>query len=424
MPSRDWALNRLHLRGVRCFRDAEVQFHEKVTVVVGGNASGKTTLMEAIASLTYGDGEGLAEFPLRTGDAPGAILLFEKGRDVAAARWNSGQETRKRLPGDHYLFLYGRYRSTPAQGTRSEDRGLTDAENLDELANHAGIFRSAALTRPDKPLMDMLPGYLRGLWFGRPSDPRLDAIWQRLNRALGEIDPSLSEFRIDGQLNTAPHIIRGGLPFELEQLSDGYQAILAIVLDLMLRYAYLFYDGDPLEGNAAVCIDEIDLHLHPQWQRTILPQLTGLFPGTQFVVTTHSPIVVQSAIDRGFGVARLVEEDGAVKAQPLSTRLAKSLRGAEVGSVLLEEHLFGIESRFSVEFGGVEREVDELQEKVSRGEATKADYRALKKGIGKLEELVAKEDRRRAGGSTMSGLVRMQANFVKALAEELKRSRS
>ena len=300
MPSSHWALDRLHLRNVRCFRDAEIQFHEKVTVVVGGNASGKTTLMEAMASLTYGADEGLVEFPLRSGDASGQMLLFEKGRDVAAARWDSKQETRTRLPNDRYMFLYGRYRSIPAPVQLFEDRRPTDAENLDELANHASIFRAAALTRPNKPLMNLLPGYLRGLSFGRASDPRLETIWQRLNQALGEIDSSLSGVRVEERLDpAAPQIIRNGLPFELAQLSDGYQTILAIVLDLIIRYAYLFYEGDPLEGNAAVCIDEIDLHLHPRWQRTILPQLTSLFPGTQFIVTTHSPIVVQAAIDGG-----------------------------------------------------------------------------------------------------------------------------
>jgi predicted ATP-binding protein involved in virulence len=219
-------------------------------------------------------------------------------------------------------------------------------------------------------------------------------------------------------------VVRNGLALELAHLSDGYQAMLSIVLDLMLRYAFLFFEGDPLAGEALVGIDEIDLHLHPKWQRTVLPQLTGLFPGTQFVVTTHSPIVVQSAIDSGFAVVRLVEADGAATAQPLSSRLAKALRGAEVGSVLFEDHIFGIESRFSLEYSKIEQRVDELQAKVSSGEATELEYRELKKGLDKLEELVAKEDRRRADGSTMAQMVRMQGEFVKALTDELEKSRS
>jgi putative AbiEii toxin of type IV toxin-antitoxin system len=105
--------------------------------------------------------------------------------------------------------------------------------------------------------------------------------------------------------------------------------------DAALRVS--FFEGDPLDGRAMVGIDEIDLHLHPRWQRTVLPQLTKLFPNTQFVVTTHSPIVVQAAIDQNFSMLRLEEKKGGVKAQRLSTTLMKRLRGAEIGSVLFEE---------------------------------------------------------------------------------------
>src|SRR5262249_43351784 len=147
---------------------------------------------------------------------------------------------------------------------------------------------------------------------------------------------------------------------------------------------YLFLEGDPLAGRALVGIDEIDLHLHPRWQRTVLPQLADLFPNTQFIVTTHSPIVVQAAIDRNFAVLRLTETAGEVTAHRLSGRLMKQLRGAEVSSLLFEEHLFGVESRFSVEYERVERRADELQGLVARGAATEATYSELKNCIDKL----------------------------------------
>jgi hypothetical protein len=302
----------------------------------------------------------------------------------------------------------------PSPETTDESRDLTDAAYLDELSRHADRSRTTTLTRPDNRLLQDVAGYLRGLNLGRASDPRLDALWFRLNAALSEIDPSLSGFRMEeGEYHLIPRIMRYGVPLELTQLSDGYQAILVIVLDLMLRYAYLFIEGDPLAGRALVGIDEIDLHLHPRWQRTVLAQLTDLFPHTQFIVTTHSPIVVQAAIDQDFAVLRLAEKDGAVTAERLSPRLMKALRGAEVGSVLLEEHLFGVESRFSVEYEEIERRTEELQTKVSSGAATEADYSELKSRVDKLEELVAKEDRRRADGSTMAQMVHMQAEFVR-----------
>jgi hypothetical protein len=307
----------------------------------------------------------------------------------------------------------------------TQSRALTDTQYLDELASHASQSRTLTLTRPDNRLLQDLTGYLRGLNKGRESDPRLETIWSRLNAALPQMDSSFSGIRMDeGAEHLVPRIIRNGIALELAELSDGYQAMLVVVLDLMLRYAYLFREGDPLAGSALVGIDEVDLHLHPRWQRTVLTQLTGLFPNTQFILTTHSPIVVQAAIDLNFTVLRLTEKDGEVTAQSLSHALAKRLRGADIGSLLFEEHLFAVESRFSVEYAQIEQRVKELQALVTSGSAAEADYQELKRGLDKLEELVAKEDRRRADGSTMAQMVRMQAEFVKALTDELEKARA
>jgi energy-coupling factor transporter ATP-binding protein EcfA2 len=419
-PYRDFS--RLHLENVRCFRNTDISFDPKVTVIVGGNASGKTTVIEALASLAFGEDEGLKDFPLRQETQRGEIALYESGRAAAVAKWNSTERRRHRLHNDRYMFLYGRYRGMPPVEPPREP--LSDSQYLDELASHAAKSRADTVTHPDNRLLHDLVGYLRGIYSGRDSDPRLATLWSRMNTALSQLDSSLSAIRMDtGKYHVVPRIIRNGVPLELTRLSDGYQAILTIVLDLMLRYAYLFLGGDPLAGKALVGIDEIDLHLHPRWQRTVLPQLTALFPNTQFIVTTHSPIIVQAAIDQNGTVLRLAEKDGEVNAQRLSPTLMKALRGAEVGSLLLEDHLFGVESRFSVECSKIEQKVEELQSKVTNGEATRTDYKKLKSGLSKLEELAAKEDRRRADGSTMGQMVRMQGQFVKALTDELKRAR-
>ncbi len=246
-----------------------------------------------------------------------------------------------------------------------------------------------------------------------------------MNRELPKLDPSLSQIRMEmGVDHLIPRIIRSGIPLELTELSDGFQAMLVIVLDLMLRYAYLYFDGDPLAGRAVVGIDEIDLHLHPRWQRTVLPQLTGLFPNTQFVITTHSPIVVQAAVDLGFSVLRLKELDGVVRAEPLPAKARKELQGAEVGSLLFEKHLFDVGSRFSVEYGEIEQRVEELRKRIKSAKAVKEDYGELKSLVDRLEELVAKEDRRRAYGSTMGQMMSLQVEFVKSLTDELEKARS
>ena len=89
------------------------------------------------------------------------------------------------------------------------------------------------------------------------------------------------------------HVTKNGVDLLVSQLSSGEQTFLALAGDLARRLAMLNPDlPDPLQGPGIVLIDEIELHLHPRWQRVILPWLTETFPGCQFVITTHSPQVL------------------------------------------------------------------------------------------------------------------------------------
>lgn len=84
----------------------------------------------------------------------------------------------------------------------------------------------------------------------------------------------------------------------LKELGYGYQSTMAWVVDLAKKLFERYPQLDnPLTGPAIVLVDEIDLHLHPDWQRKIIKHLSTIFPNTQFIVTAHSPLVVQSAED-------------------------------------------------------------------------------------------------------------------------------
>jgi predicted ATP-binding protein involved in virulence len=79
----------------------------------------------------------------------------------------------------------------------------------------------------------------------------------------------------------------------INQLSGGEKGLLAMVGDIARRLAIANPSlDDPLKGEGVILIDEIELHLHPQWQRKIIPDLTSTFPNCQFIVTTHSPQVL------------------------------------------------------------------------------------------------------------------------------------
>ena len=88
-------------------------------------------------------------------------------------------------------------------------------------------------------------------------------------------------------------ITKNNQNFKIEQLSDGEKMLLMLVTDLARRLAIANPNSqDALLGKGIVLIDEIDLHLHPQWQRSVIPSLIQTFPNCQFIVTTHSPQVL------------------------------------------------------------------------------------------------------------------------------------
>jgi predicted ATP-binding protein involved in virulence len=91
----------------------------------------------------------------------------------------------------------------------------------------------------------------------------------------------------------------------LSSLGLGYRTTIAWMVDLAVRLFQRYPDSkDPLAEPAIVLVDEIDLHMHPTWQRTIMEFLTERFPNTQFIVTAHSPLVVQAAKDANIVLLR------------------------------------------------------------------------------------------------------------------------
>lgn len=106
--------------------------------------------------------------------------------------------------------------------------------------------------------------------------------------------PGYKNLRPDSHNSSRLLIDHGQITLDVSQLSDGERGVLALVLELARRLSQANPSlDDPLrDGEATILIDEIDLHLHPKWQRTIIEHLTKVFPRCQFIATTHSPQVV------------------------------------------------------------------------------------------------------------------------------------
>ena len=115
-----------------------------------------------------------------------------------------------------------------------------------------------------------------------------------LRSAVDRFLPTYENLRPADEKSSHLLIDQGGITLDVSQLSDGERGVLALVLDLTRRLSQANPSlDDPLsEGHAVVLIDEIDLHLHPTWQRQIVHKLTTTFPRCQFIATTHSPQVI------------------------------------------------------------------------------------------------------------------------------------
>ncbi|MEZ3486402.1 MAG: AAA family ATPase [Lachnospiraceae bacterium] len=94
------------------------------------------------------------------------------------------------------------------------------------------------------------------------------------------------------------HIIQQGKePFDFNTLSSGYQAVLDIVLDIMMRMQNQTGRSFDFNLPGIVLVDEIETHLHLELQKNIMPLLTTIFPNIQFIVTSHSPFILNSLKD-------------------------------------------------------------------------------------------------------------------------------
>ena len=119
--------------------------------------------------------------------------------------------------------------------------------------------------------------------------PELKAVRSAISKVIGDVN----NISFDGNPPKLKVTINDQRALDFEQLSDGYQNLLALVMDFARRLAQANPGWDnPLEAPGILLIDEIELHLHPRWQQEVIPKLREAFPNTQLIVTTHSPQVL------------------------------------------------------------------------------------------------------------------------------------
>lgn len=129
-----------------------------------------------------------------------------------------------------------------------------------------------------------------------------------------------------------------GVPTPFPALSDGYKAFIGWISDLLAHMVAVSKGRSLFDLTGIVLVDEIDLHLHPSWQRDVVAQLSRAFPNLQFVFTSHSPLVAASVQSENVIVTGIDE-----KGLPTLHRMQESLYGRSVEAVLMSPY-FGLDS--------------------------------------------------------------------------------
>lgn len=321
-------LEHLRLEGFRGFADASIVLEPDLTLIVGVNGAGKSSVLDAAAMVL----QCIVRDLLPSANLPVVTLLpgdFHHHRRalkiVAEVRGEGIQSTAhaEGWKGQHSTLVHLELPQTSwPEALRTPGRCLamyypTSRDAAPDLRTRwksrevGGGARdeTPAETTPADALVGALTEGAVGFhdlfrWFrdredyenaekvARASlawvDPQLEAVRVAVTRLL----PGFSRLRVDRKaLRMA--VDKGAETFYLDQLSDGERTLLAMVADIARRLAIANPGAaGPLGCEAVVLIDEVELHLHPAWQRAVPRALRRVFPGVQFVLTTHSPQVI------------------------------------------------------------------------------------------------------------------------------------
>lgn len=153
-------------------------------------------------------------------------------------------------------------------------------------------------------------------------DKQLNAV----RDAITNFMPNLSNIRVQRKPRLHMAVDKDGKSLNVMQLSQGEKSLMALVGDIARRLAMMNPELDnPLQGDGIILIDEVDMHLHPSWQRNLVQRFTDTFPNCQIILSTHSPLVISDQKD----ILVYLLSNGEIGALP-------PLYGADVNTVLLE----------------------------------------------------------------------------------------
>ena len=358
-------LHHVEIENFRAIDLLSLPVHKQVNVLYGDNAHGKTSVLRAIAvglgsiprilpgvsGIDFRDNDHRARAPMRV------ELTTRKGITWRRRRYYRGG--RSAATNELQAFL-SKIVSADEEGAEPVDLPIVAYYDTDRAV--FDVPRRRSRSRKGFPRYGALEGALEARanfreffnWFYereneelrryRDMGPHGNALkdLSAVRRAIEGMIPGASNPRVDSRPTRFVVSMKSGSgsteTLTVDQMSGGYRIMFALVADLARRMAQGNpHLDDPLQSEAIVLIDEVELHLHPAWQQRVLTDLTETFPNAQFIVSTHSPQVLTTV--RPENIVQLKRSSsGIVVANPFGPTY-----GAEAGEVL--ENVMGVAPR-------------------------------------------------------------------------------
>lgn len=308
----------LYVKNVRQFNELNIEFSEGFSFLAGPNGCGKTSVLACIShcfehsNFQYSRFKSDSEFwtdvsyensKYRVGLGSNSIQQGSSYRSASISRWNaphsdqgrravSLNNIKEKLPNFCPLFI-GTNRNIQYKVIQGMSR---EKETQESINNYTRNSTKSLYGEGNANIKQWLVNryfMIDKEWAGEERGN-----WNNLIESLPNIGPFNSNFSfVRIQKDLEPIFSIYGNECYLEELSAGFQAVLSMIAEIFEWIESSNPEGSRNVSSAegTVLIDELDLHLHPEWQFTLRDGLENIFPRLQFIVTTHSPHLLASA---------------------------------------------------------------------------------------------------------------------------------
>jgi predicted ATP-binding protein involved in virulence len=389
-------VKRLQINAFRGIEALDLEFHPGANVFIGVNGVGKSSILDCLARLVFlytdlsiskgliplGDSESI-----KTGHQESShSITFQTSRGSEGS-W-SISINQNSLPSSNTGVTTENLESLWSNKTQQGGKNFLEAIQAElkerlkissDITNQPlGIYYPTSRTTPRQPFGDS--GNRKHPHSDRSNFLNIQALEGRLdftefftwfkdredleNETRLETNPDHRDRQLEAIRNAIPIFLPGfshlrikrsplrmvvtknGQELIISQLSDGEKSLLTIVGDIARRLAICNPAlENPLEGEGIILIDEIDAHLHPKWQRDLVPKLVETFPNCQFFITTHSPQIISDVRSENIYLLKQDEAGEVIAVHPDGTygrdsnQILEDVMGVSARPELVDRHL-------------------------------------------------------------------------------------